>query len=341
MTAASLAALLWVGLAAHSLRALAASDGVPLAIKFASVGGITDAGLYLAEEFGYFREAGLAVDMRRMDSAPSLLAAIATDRLDVAGISVTPGLFASVQRGLDLRVVGDKQSIRPGFSATRLVARKDLVRGTIAETLHGLEGRTVAVSAKASMVYMLLRDLLAENGMSLSNLRVVDLSYPNMLAAFAGGAIDAAVDLEPFLSQAIVSGRVAAVSDLVDVVPADGASLVPLVYSEKFARDRKAGDAFMLAYMKGVRAYNDAFVKGIDKEKVIAIVARRARIDPKLVRDGYPAGIDPNQRVGVAALGALQRFFVEQHFLEAPVDLDKVVDGSFAEAAVRALGVYR
>ena len=54
---------------------------------------------------------------------------------------------------------------------------------------------------------------------------------------------------------------------------------VPLVYSERFAADRATAQAFMIAYMKGVRAYNDAFVKNIDKAAVIEILARHAGVD--------------------------------------------------------------
>jgi acetamidase/formamidase len=45
-----------------------------------------------------------------------LTAAVVTNRIDVAGISLTPGLFAAVRQDMNLRLVGDKQSLRPlGF----------------------------------------------------------------------------------------------------------------------------------------------------------------------------------------------------------------------------------
>ena len=50
---------------AHPARAAAA-------VRFGSVGGLTDAGLYLADDQGYFAAAGLAVKMLRMPNAPAL-----------------------------------------------------------------------------------------------------------------------------------------------------------------------------------------------------------------------------------------------------------------------------
>lgn len=318
----------------------ASAQGTASTVRFASVGGISDAGLYLAHDSGAFRQAGVTVEMGRMDGAPSLLAAVATNQIDVAGISITPGLYASVRQGVNLRVVGDKQSVRRGFSATRLLVRSDLAGGLLPTVLQRLRGKTIAISAKPSMVYMMLDDLLRKHGMSLDDVRVVELAYPNMLGAFAGRAIDAAIDLEPFLTQAVQNGSARMVSDLVEVAPADGASLVALVYSERFAKDRAAGEAFMTAYMRGVRIYNDAFSKNINRERTIRTIARAAKVDEKIVRDGYPAGLDPNQHVSLASLSALQGFFVQQRFLQQPIDVGRIVDQSFADAAVRELGHY-
>jgi len=36
---------------------------------------------------------------------------------------VTPVFSVRITQGVQIRIVGDKQSVRPGFSATRLVVR--------------------------------------------------------------------------------------------------------------------------------------------------------------------------------------------------------------------------
>lgn len=312
-------------------------------VKFASVGGMTDAGLYLAEELGFFKSANLKVEMQRIPNAPGLTTAVATNQIDVAGISVTPGLFASVQQGMNLKIVGDKQSMRPGFAATQLVIRSDLGKGSEAENVKALAGKKVAVSAKPSISYMLLVALLKKYRMTQDSIQAVELSYPNMMPALASGAIDAAVSLEPFLSQAIQSKVAVPVSDLVEVTPGKGSSVVPLVYSESMIKRRDVAQNFMTAYMRGVRVYNDAFApgKGKDTEKVIEIIARRAGVDAKVVREASKGGLDPNQHVGTSELEAFQKFFLEQNYLRQPIDVSKIVDQSFAKAAVVKLGEYK
>jgi NitT/TauT family transport system substrate-binding protein len=207
--------------------------------------------------------------------------------------------------------------------------------------MKALKGKTIAVSAKASSVYMLLERLLKKHGMTFNDVRVIELAYPNMLAALSSKAIDAAINLEPFMSQAMQAGVVKLTSDLSEFVPAEGGTIVPIVYSENFAQKTAAANAFMKAYTQGVRIYNDAFVKNIDKEKVIEIIARRAKINPKVVHEAFPAGLDPNQRVSMDFLDDLQKFFVSQNFLRSTIDVKKVVDLSFADAAVKELGPYK
>lgn len=332
-----LASLVLPAAAATRRRAQAAE---PITVRYASVGGTTDAGVYIGEEYGLFKEAGIAFSYRRLENASALLAAAATDQLDVVGVSLTPGLFTAGQQGINLRVVGDKESILPNFAATQFVVRNELVAATTAETLQRLKGRPVAVSGRTSASYFMLGTLLTKYGMSLGELKIVELSYSNTLAALSNGAIDAAVELEPFLSNALASKTVKAVSDFVESLP-HGASIVPIVYSEKFAANRTAGETFMLAYMKAVRIYTDAFLKGIDKDRIIDIIARRTNFDPEIIRNSNPVGFEPNQDVSVPFLEQVQRFYLDQKFITTPVDVNTLVDRSFAQAAVRVLGAYR
>jgi NitT/TauT family transport system substrate-binding protein len=313
-------------------------------LRFGSVGGLTDAGVWLAEQQGAFAAAGLAVHAVRMPSAPALITALATGQLDVAGIAVTPGLFSAITQGVQIRVVGDKQSVRPGFAATRLLVRSGIAPGTEAAQVAALKGRPVAVSSKAATVTMALQNYLAGFGMTLADVRVTELAYPSMASALASGAVDAAIVLEPFLSQALRLGVARQLNDLVAATVGHddrGATSVPLVYSESFVANRSAAQGFMDAYLRGVRRYNDAFAKGIDKDAVIAVIAAHAKVDPAVVRDGFPAGLDPNGRVDTAFLDKCQHWFVDQHYLPAPIDLGTLIDPSFAADTVARLGEYR
>jgi NitT/TauT family transport system substrate-binding protein len=338
---AGVAGAAWIALMAMVASGIAQSPPPkePTTVRVTTLGGATDAGLYLADEYGLFKEAGIALDMERLNTTSEQVATLAAGQVDVAGIAVTAGLFAAPQRGIALRVVGDKQSIRPGFSSTRIVVRSALAKASEADTAQDLKGKTLAGPARASFGTFVVAEFLKRHGMALSDVNYVELPFPSMLAALTNGAIDGAVMIEPFLSQALRSGAAKPLSDPSAYLPA-GVSVVPLVYSESFAHDRARGQAFMTAYMQGVRLYNDAFVKGRDRDKIIAVIAHRANVSPMLIRYGFLPALDPNQHVDKSFLAAAQAFFIAQGMLQGTADIDTLVDASFAEAAVRELGEY-
>ena len=312
------------------------------AVRFGSVGGLTDAGVYLADEFGYFKQAGLSVAIKRMASAPALVTALATDQLDVAGISITPGLYTAINQGIGLRVVGDKQSFRKGFAATRMVVRAALAKPSRQESVRDLKGKVIAVSAKGSSSFFNIYQILNQAGLKLEDVKIIEMAYPSMIAALSNGAVDAAYVIEPFLSESIrqkIAVEVGEVGSLVE----DGKSIlsVPLVYSEAFAKKNDIAQSFMTAYVNGVRHYNDAFVKGIDKDRIITILSQKSGVDRGTIRDSFPAGLDPNQFVDEPMLEPYQSFFLSLRMMPAPADLKKLIDSSFARKAVEALGPYK
>jgi NitT/TauT family transport system substrate-binding protein len=307
-------------------------------VKFGSVGGLSDAGIYIADELGYFSAAGIAVDMQQINSAPTLVQSLAASQLDVAGISVTPGLFASVALKINLRIVGDKQSYRRGFSGMRLIASPKAILGSEAATIAGFKGKTIALSTKAGVSYYLLDRVLASQKLALTDVKIVELPYGSMFPAFTTGAIDAAISLEPSLTETLQQGAAKQVSDLIEFAPGGNMTNVPLIYSETFAKNKTLAQNFMTAYVRGVRVYNDAFERGKDKDKVIDIIARHAKLPPATVRSAFPCGLDPNQHVTSDVLEDVQQFFIRQGMLTAPALISQVVDSSFARTAVAQLG---
>jgi len=330
---------LLVAAAISTVSSAMAADLTP--VRFGTQVAASNAGLYLADEYGYFKQEGIDLKIVVMTDPPALITSLATGQLDAAGISTTPGLFSAFEQGINLRIVGDKQSLGNGFSGVRLAGRKGSVKATEAETFAALKGKKIAVNTKGAITFYLLEEELRRHGLSLKDVNVVELSQPNMIAALGSGAIEAAMILEPFLSQAIQNGIVEQISDVTGAAPGGYAVLTPLVYGETLVKDRKTGEAFMRAYMKGVRDYNDAFRKGKNKDKVIDILAQRTQVARDIIARSFPAGLDPDQRVTAEAMDVFQKFYEGQKLVRKPIDVKKLIDNSYAEAAVKALGPYK
>lgn len=301
----------------------------------------SDAGIFMADHLGYFKQAGIKVEYVRLANAPAITNALATGDLEVAGASLAPGVFSSLNSGLDIRLVGDKQSIRPGVSATRFAVKPQFDKGDIKATLQGLRGKRIAVHSKLSIQVFMLNNLLARYGMSLRDFNVTPVLSPDQISAFKGGSIDAAVMLEPYLTQGIQLGLVKQASDLTEGTPQAGEVLTGLLYGKTLIDDRKVGDDFMYAYMRGVRAYNDAVFGGKDRDKVFQIIAQETDKPLDLVKNTFPSGLEPDQQLDVPYLNRLQDFYVDQHMLNRSGDVSKLVDKSYADHARAKLGPYK
>jgi NitT/TauT family transport system substrate-binding protein len=103
----------------------------------------------------------------------------------------------------------------------------------------------------------------------------------------------------------------------------------------------------MLAYLKGVRFYNDALVnghlRGRTANDVIAVLTEvTGTKDPSIFRAMTASANDPNGRLNVASLKEDFAFLRDQGLLTDPnVSVDEAVDTSFAENAVKTMGLYR
>jgi len=312
-------------------------------VKFGSINATSDAGVFLADEFGFFVKEGIKIAINTIQDAPALTAAIATNQLDVAGISVTPGLFTAPEQGINLRIVGDKQSFSPGFGSTKLVVRSASAGADEKATVEGLRGKTFAINSKGAITYYFTDKLLGKYGLTEKDVNLVELSYANIATSLRGGRIEAGSLIEPFVTQVVGDGTGKLLGgDLLEFVPGGQMSVTPLVYSEGFRGKKDLANAFMRAYFMGVRAYNDAFVKNIDKERVIKVIADRTRVSADLVRNSFLPGLDPNQRINAQAFLAVEDFYASKGLIRNKLEnLDNLVDTSFADAALAALGEYK
>ncbi len=312
-------------------------------VRFGSINATSDAGVFLADALGFFADEGIKVEINTIDNAPALTAAIATNQLDVAGISVTPGLFTATEQGINLRIVGDKQSFSPGFGSTKLVVRTGAVLGSEQETVESLRGKTIAINSRGAITYYFMSKLLEKYGLTEADVNLVELSYGNIATALRDGQIEVGSLIEPFVTQVLATGEGELIGgDLLEFVPGGAMSVTPLVYSEGLRERREVAEAFMRGYFRGVRAYNDAFVKGIDKDRVIGIIAERTRVSPELIASSFLPGLDPDQTLNGEAFLAIQHFYASKGLVREPAqNLDNLVDTSFAEAARAALGEYQ
>src|SRR5579872_6879907 len=152
----------------------------------------------IAADKGYFRQLGLAPENMEFRGSADAVSALATGALDVDLGGVTAGFFNAVARGLDARIVAPL-SIQPAAPGTTpLVARKDLWDQGLIRSAADLKGRKVAVNAPGNGVEYKLTVILQGAQLTLKDVDLTRIGFPEMMVALRNGAIDAAVLAQPF-----------------------------------------------------------------------------------------------------------------------------------------------
>jgi NitT/TauT family transport system substrate-binding protein len=151
--------------------------------------------LYLAQEKGFFKEAGVDVDLIVLTGIAERNSALKSGKLDALAapvdyfvLSAGNGIKTTIVMAIDESVGGDG-----------IVAKKSI------KQVSDLRGKKVAFQRGLPSEFF-LRALLQQNGLKLSELDYTDMETAQGGAAFIAGQVDAAVVWEPWLTKAAEQG---------------------------------------------------------------------------------------------------------------------------------------
>lgn len=321
--------------------------GAPLAVLASEVRvGITnsasDVGLFVAQKRGYFWEEGLQVSFIPFPSAARMIAPMASGDLDVATGALSAALFNAVARGIDVRIVADKNSTPPGRGTQPLLVRKDHVGSGRYKSLADLKGMKIAVSALGTSSMGTTSLALAQGGLTFADVDMLALGFPEHVAALANKAVDAAFTVEPSASVAVRQGSAVRIMGDDEIVPFHQLSVT--MFSGAFVK-RKNDDPkrFLRALLRGVRDFNEALVDGRyagpKGDALVAILAEFGPFkDPEIYRSFNTSYSDPDGALNIPSIRKDLEIFRKAGLIEGQVSVEQALDLSFLEAAVKDLG---
>jgi NitT/TauT family transport system substrate-binding protein len=252
-------------------------------------------------------------------------------------------VYNAVARGVDLRLVADKGTVAPGFGYEALIVRRDLWDSGAVRTPADLRGRTMAVLVPGGDAELGLDTALRPLGSSSTDVNIVAMPFPEMIVGLANGAIDAAGPTEPFVTEIVERGYGTILQRLDEIIPNHQVAVV--FYAPQFVRDNPdAARRLMVAYLKGVRDYNDAFGRrdAAKREAVIAALIKHTPVTDRALYDKMAVpGLDPNGLINAESLRHQQEWNLERGLQTTLVDVDTLIDYQFVRYAVEQLGEYR
>jgi len=320
------------------LMALAATAARAEPITIAIVPSVPAASTLMAEQKGYFRDAGLDVKIERIDSMGKAVAFLAANQVQVAQGGINAGIFNAIAQGLPVALALDGGS-------TPLYHRL-LVRRALADTIKtaaDLKGRSVGLSSPGSTSLYEMAMTLARANLTLHDVDVKNLAFAQMPPALANGAIDVALAVAPFTALAVERDIAVAWLDpeagYIATLPMT--SVAYIVNADWAAKNPDVARRLMLALARGSRDYCQAYHHGPNRNEVLdVLVKNRIGADRALLDRMDWQARNPDGRFNLASLADLQGFFRREGIIDKTVPVERLVDPRYAEAAARELGPF-
>ncbi len=312
----------------------AAAQKITIAVVPSVLGGAT----YIALDKGYFADAGLDVDIERIDSLGKAVAFLATDQVQVAQGGINAGFYNAVAQGLPVML-----ALESGSTPTyhQILVRSDLKDKMLKPA--DLKGRSVGMSSPGSTSMYEVAAVLKSAGLTLKDVDAKNLAFSQMAAAMANGALDATMEVAPFTERIVEQNIGVPWIDPEDFIAALPMTSVGYIVNLDWARQNRAtARKLFVALGRAGRDYCQAYHHGPNRAEVIDIFLKaRIGTDAALLERMAWQSRSVNGAFNVASLIDMQSFFAGQGLIATPSPTEKLVDPGYAAAVDNKLGPFK
>jgi sulfonate transport system substrate-binding protein len=290
-------------------------------IRIATQPGPAFAPIFLAEKQGWLaaelNKQGVTIKWSSFNSGPLLTKSFAAGEQDIGFI----GDFAAIMQraaGQDTRIVGMAASGPQGLAIV-------VPNNSAITTTKDLKGKKVSV-VKGSYAHHLLVQVLKEQGMTVRDIELIDLSQADTHKALVQGDIDASAIFEPLITNLEEEGAAKVLVDGTGYTQ----GLLAIVANPSFAaKNPEAVQALLTVYQ---RCSN--FIAA-NPEEAARLISTSIQLSPKFVvkvleKYNYHAIVrDEDMKELKASEEALRTFGI----MKTPVDINAFVDTRYLKAA--------
>lgn len=291
--------------------------------------------VFVAKEKGYFAEQGLDVELEPFPGGSDPVVLTASGQLDLGIGGAGPAFWNAIAQGLPIKVIAPGHAEGSPVATPLMISKANCESGAI-KSVADLKGKKVSVNARGATEYWLAQ-ALGTAGLTIDDIDLQTLAFPDAVAALASGAVDAAMVGEPLATKAEQDGiAVRLLSDF----PVQDVQPTVIFANESFLTDHpEAATGLVTAYLKASRDLTGA---GYNDPANLAIIEQYTKVPAALVAASVKPIYAVDGEINLAGLATMQSFFRERGLLEYDQDLDpaQVVDTQFVDAALAALGPY-
>ena len=287
----------------------------------------------IAKDKGYFADYGLDVQFEQLSGGSDMVTLTANGDFDIGIGGTGPAYFNATEQGFDLKIIAPLHFERDPQATPLMVSKKRFDSGEIT-TVADLEGLKVSVNAPGATEYW-LNTALGTDDLTIADVDLQYLPFPDVPAALDSGALDGAMLGEPLATLAEQQGL--AVRLDVDF-PADFQPTFVWVNPDFASDSPELVTGFMEGMLRGCR---DLRADDWNSDENLAILNSYTNVDPALIKEAARTYCEPNGAVDADDLATLQDFFMERGLLEydEPIDVATLIDTQYVEAALEEVGV--
>jgi NitT/TauT family transport system substrate-binding protein len=173
-------------------------------VRVQDTAGVPSAFLAYGVEQGFFEERGLDVELTPSQGGATVVPAVVAGDTDIAGSNLVSVLLAQ-GKDIPVKIVAPGTFVREqrsqDFSAIIAAGDSDI------RSPQDLEGKTLAVNTLKNVAELAAKASLAKQGVDVSKIELAEVDFPDMNGALTQGRVDAAFQIEPFVSLGLEEGH--------------------------------------------------------------------------------------------------------------------------------------
>lgn len=302
-----------------------------------SVPGIAAAGTYIADAKGYFKEAGIDVQIANLASAADAMASLATNEFQVVEGGYSAGYWNALAKNFPIITAFERGSRPTNHKIVVPANMKDKIK-----TVADLKGHSVAVNAPGSLTIYELGRMLEAAGLTLKDVDVKYMPFPQMAVAFKNGAVDAAEDIPPFVNVAKEQGLMFEIGSIDDTLkPYPLGSIAYQINTDWAAKNKGVVQKFFVAIARGTRDYCQAYHHGPNRDEILDIMIAYKVMSDRALLDRIPwQGRDPNGRMDAGTALDIQDWFLKEGMINQKFPAERLIDTSYADYVAKTLGPF-
>jgi NitT/TauT family transport system substrate-binding protein len=289
----------------------------------------SSAPVFIAQDKGYFRDAGLDIELKFFDAAQPIAVAVTSGDIDFGITAFTAGLYNLAGKGA-LKVIGGMSREKAGYPLIGYFASNNAYAAGL-KTPKDLAGKRIAVTQVGSSFHYSLGLLADKYGLKLSDMKVLPLqSLSNAAAALKGETVDAALLPASTARKLMDDGGAKLLGWVGDETPWQ---LGAVFASPKTLTDKPLVTKLLAALARADREYHDVILAAVKDGKapindttkpLLEIIAKYTNLPVEQVV-GNCAYIDPEGKLDVKNVANQIEWLQAQGFVDKGFTADDII----------------